>query len=128
MKYYKRINQKTGEKEVFAYDDDLEQSRLDAYVAKNGLEPMTQAEIDEHTYRPEPNPWDEIRAERDRLLNNTQWIIDRHNEQVKYGLGRTLGDAEIQAFAQYRQDLRDIPQTSATIDNVVWPTNPLEAK
>ena len=126
MKYFKRNNAETGEKEVFAYDDDLEQSRLDAYVAKNGLEPMTQAEIDEHTYKPEPNPWDEIRTERDRLLNKTQWIMDRHSEQVKYGLDTTLTEAQIQSFAQYRQDLRDIPQTSVTIDNVVWPQNPLK--
>ena len=56
--------------------------------------------------------WDEVRAERDRLLAACDWT--------------QVADAPVDAavWATYRQALRDVPQDYATPDEVVWPTPP----
>ena len=56
--------------------------------------------------------WDAVRAERDRLLAACDWT--------------QVADAPVdqQAWAIYRQKLRDIPQDFATPDAVVWPEQP----
>ena len=56
--------------------------------------------------------WDDIRRERDVLLADSDWtqILDAPVDQT--------------AWAVYRQTLRDIPQTFATPDEVVWPEAP----
>ena len=69
--------------------------------------------------------WDEIRQQRDKKLSDTQWVMDRHSEQVAHGIKPTLTDNQIKDFADYRQALRDITEYS-TPDEVVWPDNPLE--
>jgi len=64
---------------------------------------------------PPPTTWDDIRAERDRLLADCDWT------QVA---DAPLTASEKQAWADYRQTLRDIPQDFATPDDVVWPEQP----
>ena len=59
--------------------------------------------------------WAQVRAERDRLLTACDWT------QVA---DAPLTDADKQAWADYRQTLRDIPQDFATPDDVVWPEQP----
>ena len=59
--------------------------------------------------------WAQVRAERDRLLADCDWT------QVA---DAPLTAAEKQAWADYRQTLRDIPQDFATPDDVVWPEQP----
>lgn len=59
--------------------------------------------------------WNEIRKYRDYLMSQTDWT--------------QLADAQLtaeqkQAYADYRQALRDIPQTYPDPDNVVWPDKP----
>lgn len=56
--------------------------------------------------------WDAIRAERNRLLAASDWT--------------QLADAPVDkpAWATYREALRDITETFATPDAVVWPTKP----
>ena len=59
--------------------------------------------------------WAQVRAERDRLLADCDWT--------------QVADAPLtagvkQAWADYRQTLRDIPQDFATPDDVVWPETP----
>jgi len=56
--------------------------------------------------------WDEVRAERDRLLAASDWT--------------QVADAPVDAavWATYRQALRDVPQDYATPDEVVWPIQP----
>ena len=56
--------------------------------------------------------WDAVRAERDRLLFASDWT--------------QVADAPVdqQAWAVYRQTLRDIPQDFASPDDVVWPDAP----
>lgn len=54
----------------------------------------------------------QARAERDRLLNLTDWT--------------QLADAPVDktTWATYRQALRDVPQQEGFPDNVTWPTKP----
>jgi hypothetical protein len=62
----------------------------------------------------EPQPaltWADIRSERDGLLAATDW---------QAGTDVTMTDAQ----KAYRQALRDIPQTFANPEDVVWPTKP----
>lgn len=61
---------------------------------------------------PEPLTWDRIRAERNFLLSQSDWT--------------QLADAPLspeqkQAWAVYRQALRDVPSSFATPEEVVWP-------
>jgi len=64
---------------------------------------------------PLPATWDEIRAERDRLLAASDWT------QVA---DAPLTAEKKQAWVVYRQALRDIPQDFPTPDDVVWPEAP----
>ena len=61
---------------------------------------------------PPPKTWDDIRAERDRLLAASDWT--------------QVADAPVDAavWAVYRQALRDVPQDFDSPDDVVWPTPP----
>jgi hypothetical protein len=59
--------------------------------------------------------WAEVREERDRLLAASDWT------QVG---DAPLTDVELNAWQDYRQTLRDIPQDFPTPDDVVWPEQP----
>jgi len=59
--------------------------------------------------------WGRVRAERDRLLTDSDWT------QVA---DAPLTASEKQAWADYRQALRDVPQDFPTPDDVVWPEAP----
>ena len=56
--------------------------------------------------------WEEIRAERDALLQQTDWYIIKSQE---------TGETIPQDILDYRQALRDIPQDFATPEEVVFP-------
>ena len=65
---------------------------------------------------PEPLTWDTIRAQRNQLLAQSDWT--------------QLADAPLtqeqkNAWAVYRQVLRDVPSSFATPEEVVWPTTPV---
>ena len=55
--------------------------------------------------------WAHIRLERDRKLQKTDW---RASSDL------TLSDA----WKNYRNELRQIPQTQTDPDNITWPTEP----
>jgi len=59
--------------------------------------------------------WAQVRAERDRFLTASDWT------QVA-DAPLTAGDR--QAWADYRQALRDVPQDFGSPDDVVWPEAP----
>jgi hypothetical protein len=59
--------------------------------------------------------WAAVRAERDRLLAESDWT------QVA---DAPLTAADKQAWADYRQALRDVPQDFGSPDEVVWPDAP----
>lgn len=64
-----------------------------------------------------PLTWDDIRSKRDQLIKASDWTV--------------LPDATVNqaAWAQYRQILRDLPQTYAATgpESVVWPEPPSTA-
>lgn len=64
--------------------------------------------------REEDKTWDTIRLKRDYLLKSTDWVMTP---------GSTLNQT---AWAEYRQFLRDLPQTYAgrPTELVVWPEMP----
>jgi hypothetical protein len=59
--------------------------------------------------------WKAVRAERDRLLSVCDWT------QVA---DAPLTADDRQAWADYRQALRDVPQDFDSPDDVVWPETP----
>lgn len=65
-----------------------------------------------------------VRAKRDRLLVNTDWMVSRHNEQKILGLDTTITEEQYTALLKYRQELRDIP-SKINLKNPSWPTNPI---
>jgi len=56
-------------------------------------------------------PMKELRAERDRLIAETDWWASSD---------LTMTDAQI----EYRQALRDITETFQNLDSVIWPNKP----
>ena len=56
-------------------------------------------------------PLKKLRAERDRLIAETDWWASSD---------LTMTDAQ----TEYRQALRDIPDTFSTLDTVIWPNKP----
>ena len=58
--------------------------------------------------------WKTVRLQRDRLLNETDWIVTKAKET------NTNIPA---AWKTYRQSLRDVPSQSDP-DNITWPTKP----
>jgi len=56
-------------------------------------------------------PMAEVRAERDRLIAETDWWASSDI---------TMTDAQ----TAYRQALRDVPASATSIDDAVWPTKP----
>ena len=78
---------------------------------------MRQVEAGELTIEPDPGPTEEqiaaqVRGERDRLLAETDWT--------------QVADAPVdaQAYAEYRQALRDVPQQSGFPGDIDWPAKP----
>jgi hypothetical protein len=66
-------------------------------------------------FMPPPVTWDEIRVQRSRLLTASDWT------QV---LDVALSPDQVSAWRVYRQELRDLTDTYATPDEVVWPVSP----
>jgi hypothetical protein len=96
-------------------------------LADNAFIPSDPANVDFQTYLawleegnepllPEQAPltWDDIRTKRDQLIRESDWTMVQD---------ATVNQA---SWAQYRQILRDLPQTYASVtpDKVVWPEPP----
>jgi len=84
-------------------------------VEQAGVRPGIGWTWDGQAFLPPPLPaitWDNVRGGRDRLLAASDWT--------------QVADAPVdqQAWAVYRQALRDIPQDFASPDDVVWPEQP----
>ena len=64
--------------------------------------------------------WAALRADRDRLLSETDWVSLRAVDASNDGLGIQLP----QVWVDYRQALRDLPANTSDPANPVWPTKP----
>ena len=81
---------------------------------------LTETEIKAHL-APKPPTADDIRAERDRLIESVRWRIERHNDELALGREPT---EPLEPLLQYVQDLRDVPQQSGFPESVEWPEVP----
>ena len=63
--------------------------------------------------------------ERNMRLNSTDWLVSRHTEEKLLGMNTTLSENQFTKLLTYRQQLRDITNQYTTLDDVVWPVNPL---
>lgn len=68
----------------------------------------------------------EARNQRDQLLNDSQWLVLRHIEQVGANVETSLTSMQYAALLKYRQALRDIPEQTEFPINIDWPVFPLQ--
>ncbi|MEX3729072.1 phage tail assembly chaperone [Bilophila wadsworthia] len=61
-------------------------------------------------YNSEPARAARIRAERDRRLDATTWLVERHKEQTAGNIETSITGEDYAALLTYRQALRDLPQ------------------
>lgn len=66
----------------------------------------------------------ESRAKRDQLLDGTQWLVQRHQDQVNAGIQTTFTAEQYAALLMYRQALRDLPNQAGFPETVTWPIKP----
>lgn len=90
-------------------DDEKATAKVEIREGWTTLQARSEFEIAD--YVPPAPTWVDIRSKRDRLLAETDW---------QAGTDVTMTDAQ----KAYRQALRDVPQTFANPEDVVWPTKP----
>lgn len=116
----------TGNKQIWLSEVETLKSELSALI-----EADNQIVIDNHesdtSYRAawnaelaalklnEDNQWVAVRNTRNWLLSLCDWT------QLP---DAPITDTKKTAWADYRQELRDIPETSQTIESIVWPAQP----
>ena len=67
----------------------------------------------------------EIRLKRDQLLSDTQWLVQRHRDQIEVAEPTTLTSDQYKALLTYRQALRDVPTQTGFPDDIIFPKYPL---
>lgn len=67
----------------------------------------------------------QVRSERDGKLTATNWLIERHHEQLSAGIATSIADEAYRALLTYRQALRDVPAQAGFPAAVTWPVAPL---
>jgi len=72
---------------------------------------------------------EQIRAQRDHALDDCEWMVTRHRDQVDAvaaGLlaASTLTTAQYQELLAYRQALRDITAQAGWPGSITWPSKP----
>lgn len=80
------------------------------------------------TFSPPPPPPanpSEIRAQRDSLLAQSDWLMRRHQDQVAASSSTSLSAAKFAAWLTYRQGLRDVPAQPGFPSTVTWPVAPV---
>lgn len=68
-----------------------------------------------------------LEMERNNRFANTDWLLQRHQEEILLMTTPTLTNTQFSALLSYRQQLRDLTNTYAKdteTNAIVWPTNP----
>jgi hypothetical protein len=66
-----------------------------------------------------------LRDQRDALLFATDWVLTRWQEETTINVAHSITEQKFADVLMYRQALRDITNLYTSLDDVVWPTNPL---
>ena len=66
-----------------------------------------------------------LRNQRDALLFATDWVLTRWQEETTINVPHSMTEQKFADVLMYRQALRDITNVYTSLDDVVWPTNPL---
>jgi hypothetical protein len=90
----------------------------------DGLIELTKKEFDEHFNPPVSMEQlaTEIREKRDRLIQQIEWRVNRHYQELELDLTPT---EELRPLLEYIQALRDVPQQEGFPTNIVWPEAPV---
>jgi hypothetical protein len=56
----------------------------------------------------------------------TDWVLTRWQEETTINVPHSMTEQKFAEVLMYRQALRDITKLYTSLDDVVWPTNPLE--
>ena len=100
------VNYQTGEQSLVALSAEATAERV--------LEEQKRAELAAKL------PMQQLRAERDRRLAETDWVTLKAIDASIDGFGVQLP----QVWMDYRQALRDLPANTVDPANPVWPTKP----
>ena len=67
-----------------------------------------------------------LRKTRDALINSTDWLVIRHQDQSADTNCATpdLTSEEFQSLLDYRRELRDLPDNAPDLNNISWPEAP----
>lgn len=101
-------------------------------MAAQALGRTIQPGDDGHPVAVDPPPtseaelWERLRRERDARLADALAILDRHRNQVDFGLSPTLSADQARAWAVYAQALRDLPEHTTNPASPAWPELPAE--
>lgn len=102
----------------------MEHKIVDLQTGEETIIPFTAEEIAEReAYERDVLPgllWEQLRAERDRRLAETDWVTLKAIDASIDGFGVQLP----QVWMDYRQALRDLPANTVDPANPVWPTKP----
>ncbi|HEY4292043.1 tail fiber assembly protein [Luteibacter sp.] len=74
---------------------------------------------------PQPTEAD-VRRKRFTLLDESDWVMLRHRDQVAVGGPTFLSEGAYRSWLDYRQALRDVPKQPGFPVNVEWPAAPSE--
>ena len=89
---------------------------LDKVIFRDNLEDMISNNLAEWLNKAKEYDYNkcakEIRAKRDRLLNETDWTQMTDT---------ALSESKKEAYRVYRQELRDVPEQEGFPYNVIWP-------
>ena len=106
--------------EVYVYSEiQIEQGYAD------GLKELTEQELEDYL-NPFPTPEElaeQVRAERDILIQQIEWRVNRHYQELELDLTPT---EELRPLVEYIQALRDIPQQEGFPEDIEWPIPPWE--
>ena len=128
-----RISSYEPERNIFVVEDENGVGKNGADLPEmvwfaNNLENIESAAIRDNAEREIifPSFVPTIRTERDHKLFLTDWVLTRWQEETTINVPHSMTEQKFAEVLMYRQALRDITNTYTSLDDVVWPTNPLE--
>ncbi|OQS39773.1 hypothetical protein B0T40_03300 [Chromobacterium haemolyticum] len=71
---------------------------------------------------------EQARAQRDQLLDATEWLVQRHRDQLEMAMPTTLSTDQFKTMQEYRQALRDVPKQRGFPISITWAAVPAFAQ